>query len=233
MSCDGSPQHQHVIGKVHGINRSEHAAKYPNRLVDHILRNSSKSSSFSHIHVLTSTDLMDDCYRADHLIRLIEADSVSQSVGQDLYAVEEDEPSQLPEGGEDGKELSEKISSLPLERNISLENLVRRAHCGLGHVSNERLASILEHAKARPEAIQIVKKLVCSTCLQHKRVDGPRKGAPPKNLAPNQVVGVDTVWLQGYCQSGKLKMALNCVCWLVYRFSTHDTSGADHNLKWS
>jgi hypothetical protein len=160
----------------------------------------------------------------------IEADVADQPLVQDINAVEEE---QLPlplESGEDPAEPPGEVRSLPLEKSMSLENLVRRAHCGLGHIGNERLASILRHAKARPEAIQIAKKLVCSVCLQHKRVDGARKGAPPRNLAPNQIVGVDTVWLPGYHQSGKLKMALNCVCWstrfqLMIPLSDHTPHG--------
>lgn len=86
------------------------------------------------------------------------------------------------------------------------------------------MASILRHAKARPETIQIAKKLVCSVCLQHKRVDGARKGAPPRNLSPNQIVDVDTVWLPGDNQSIK-KNGLE-LCLLAHSFSVDDfTSG--------
>ena len=160
----------------------------------------------------------------------IEADVADQPLVQDLQAVEEE---QLPlplESGDNPAESPGEVRSLPLEESMSLENLVRRAHCGLGHIGNERLASILRHAKARPEAIQIAKKLVCSVCLQHKRVDGARKGAPPRNLDSNQIVGVDTVWLPGYHQSGKLKTALTCVCWstrfqLMIPLSDHTPHG--------
>ena len=230
VTCDGSHTHQHIIGQSKGKNRSEQAARYPNRLVDRILKLYQQSNQYSHIHVLSLEKLLEECHRTDHLMQQIEADVADQPLVQDINAVEEEQLSLPLESGEDPAEPPGEVRSLPLEKSMSLENLVRRAHCGLGHIGNERLASILRHAKARPEAIQIAKKLVCSVCLQHKRVDGARKGAPPRNLAPNQIVGVDTVWLPGYHQSGKLKMALNCVCWstrfqLMIPLSDHTPHG--------
>lgn len=76
----------------------------------------------------------------------IEADVADQPLVQDLQAVEEE---QLPlplESGDNPAESPGEVRSLPLEKSMSLENLVRRAHCGLGHIGNERLASILRHA---------------------------------------------------------------------------------------
>eukprot|EP00438_Fugacium_kawagutii_P017712 Skav207315 [mRNA] locus=scaffold2296:325139:333057:+ [translate_table: standard] len=121
--------------------------------------------------------------------------------------------------------------ALPLERPLSLESLVRRAHNGMGHISNSRLVSILKTANASDEAIKIAKTLHCPTCEQHKHIDGARKAAPPKNYKPNQVVGVDTVWLPGLEPNKKLKMALNCICWstrfqLMIPLQDHTPAGA-------
>lgn len=69
----------------------------------------------------------------------IEADVADQPLVQDIHAMEEE---QLPlplESGEDPTAPSGEVRSLPLEKSMSLENLVRRAHCGLGHIGNERL----------------------------------------------------------------------------------------------
>ena len=135
------------------------------------------------------------------------------------------EQEELPENPEvPGKDL-------PLERAPGLEQLVHRAHRGLGHVGNERLASILKHAGAKEDAIRIAKKLVCPICVQHKRVDGARQAAPPRRLQPNQIVGVDTVWLPGVQPGGKLKMALNIICWssrfqLMIPLKSHTPTGA-------
>ena len=118
------------------------------------------------------------------------------------------QPEQLggePAGHQDGGR------PLPRERPFSMEQLVRRAHEGLGHPGNEKLARILKGAGANERAIQYAKQMVCSTCQRHQQVRPPRAAAPPKELPVNHTVGVDTVWLPTH--RGKQKMALNVVCW--------------------
>lgn len=233
--CDGSHEHQHILGSFNGIQRSTHAAKYPRKILDTILSCYAKSLHLdsSELHLTDSSELLNASYRIDTLWHHM-SDGVASS---QLLSMEElaDGEDQLPEGlspeleqlpGEhlrgsalpvdqemEDPENPQPGKALPLERPASLEQLVRRAHCGLGHVGNERLASILKHAGAHEDAIKLAKKLVCPTCVQHKRVDGARQAAPPRKLQPNQVVGVDTVWLPGIEPGGKLKMALNCICW--------------------
>ena len=100
---------------------------------------------------------------------------------------------------------------LPRERPFSTEQLVRRAHEGLGHPGNEKLARIWKGAGASDKAIQIAKKIECAVCHRHQQVRPPRAAAPPKELPVNHTIGVDTVWLPTH--RGKQKMALNVVCW--------------------
>ena len=100
---------------------------------------------------------------------------------------------------------------LPRERPFTTEQLVRRAHEGLGHPGNEKLARILKSAGANDQAIQIAKNIQCSVCQRHQQVRPPRAAAPPKELPVNHTVGVDTVWLPTH--RGKQRMALNVVCW--------------------
>ena len=99
---------------------------------------------------------------------------------------------------------------LPRERPFGLPMLIRRAHEGLGHPGNERLARILKAARASPEAIQMAKDFHCSVCEQAQKVKPARAAAPPKELQVNNVVGVDTIYFPSW--DGKKRMALNIVC---------------------
>eukprot|EP00435_Cladocopium_sp_Y103_P007762 s2900_g2.t1 len=237
-----------------GIQRSTHAAKYPRKILDTILSCYAKSISetVSEIHVTESTELLNASHRIDAIWHHMEEDSAPlQVLAMEASAGEEpdllpeglldgpdpvpggpdQEPGLLPEPDEADLAAESTGKALPLERPSSLEQLVRRAHCGLGHVGNERLASILKHAGAHADAIKIAKNLVCPTCIHHKRVDGARQAAPPRKLQPNQIVGVDTVWLPGIEPGGKLKMALNCICWntrfqLMIPLKSHTPSSA-------
>eukprot|EP00435_Cladocopium_sp_Y103_P036219 s2710_g9.t1 len=118
--------------------------------------------------------------------------------------------SEQEEGSDQGDEHG---SWLPREKPFSVEQLVRRAHCGLGHIANDRLARILQQAGARKEAVDYAKSLHCDICLRHRHTAPPRAAAPPKELRPNQIIGVDTVYLPGIQPGGKLKMALNFLDW--------------------
>lgn len=102
---------------------------------------------------------------------------------------------------------------LPRERPMSMRQLVRRTHCGLRHIGNAKLARIFQGAGARCKAVEFAKTMVCDTCIKHNRVATARSVAPPKELQPNQVVGMDTIYIPGPEPGGKLKMALNLVDW--------------------
>ena len=118
---------------------------------------------------------------------------------------EHEQPQHLPEEpGQPGR-------LLPRERPFSTEQLVKRAHEGLGHPNNEKLARILRGAGANDNAIKLAKGLRCDVCQRHQQVRPPRAAAPPKELPVNHTIGVDTVWLPTH--RGKQKMALNVVCW--------------------
>ena len=213
--CDKSHEHQQTLGNYGGISRSSKAARYPSKLVCAILKAYAESLKEHIVHHYTVEDLMDDCHEIDYIWNEVEKPYDFEPMATEILANEEIQDK--PDSQEPDMELEEneddKHHPLPLEKPLSLESLVRRAHTGMGHVSNERLAGILKKANASPEAIKIAKKLHCSTCEHHKRVDSARRAAPPRNYKPNQVVGVDTVWLPGIEPNGKKKMALNCICW--------------------
>ena len=118
------------------------------------------------------------------------------------------DPNEAPEDEDTAEELHR---HLPRERPFSVAALVRRAHEGLGHPGNERLARILKDAKASTEAINLAKNLTCSVCEKHAATRPARRAAPPKQLHVNQIVGVDTIYLPDH--GGKRRMALNIVDW--------------------
>ena len=120
-------------------------------------------------------------------------------------------PAVLPGHDADQRDDSERGGRLPRERPFSVAQLVRRAHEGLGHPGNDRLVRILKNAKASEEAVRLARNLKCSVCQQHAAVHPARRGAPPKQLHVNEIVGVDTVFLPFL--EGKTRMALNIVDW--------------------
>ena len=142
--------------------------------------------------------------------------SVDEKASAEIYAAEEEDvPDEDAENGllpgEDEGESSGRSNYLPREKPFTVEQLVRRAHNGLGHPSNDRLARILKSAGAKDEAITVAKKLRCSTCEQHRATRPARQAAPPKELGTNEIVGVDTIYATH--PSGKRKMCLNLVDW--------------------
>eukprot|EP00435_Cladocopium_sp_Y103_P075487 s90_g58.t1 len=133
----------------------------------------------------------------------------------ETMAADEESVEASPDGEQEEmeEERPEDQPWLPRERPLSVEQLVRRAHCGLGHIANPRLARILQQAGARKEAVDYAKTLQCDVCLRHKHTAPPRAAAPPRELMPNQIIGVDTIYLPGLIPGGKTKMALNILDW--------------------
>lgn len=135
-------------------------------------------------------------------------------VTEEIYANEEVGEEGLEEiEDEEEKEEEELVRPLPREQPMSLQHLVRRAHCGLGHPGNEKLVRILKQAKASEEAIKIARGLQCPTCQRHQKTRPPRAGAPPRELVANQILGVDSVWLPGIDPRGQCKLAVNMIDW--------------------
>ena len=224
--CTGDHEHQQTIGSHKGKSRAALAAKYPERLVRAVLKAYAQSlEEPTEIYHFDMEDLISECLSMDQLWSELETKDISDtaevlavdqtndnSAIADIINAPTDDEGEAEREGE-LQEAEQSHRPLPLERPMSLESLVRRAHNGMGHVSNLRLAGILKKANASDEAIKIAKNLKCPTCEHHKHVDGARKAAPPRNYKPNQLVGVDTVWLPGIEPNGKRKMALNCICW--------------------
>lgn len=223
--CDGSHEHQPILGAGKGGNRSRLAQHYPPKLVDTILDayRRSISNSVAEIHHVTEQELYQESYFTEEII------TNQVLLGEQV----EDEPSppnpeeRVEERVEDP---DEPYRYLPRERPLSLEQLVRRAHCGLGHPGNDKLARILKSANASDAAVKIAKELHCPTCHQHQHTKPARQAAPPRELQVNELVGLDTIWAPGPVQNGKTKMCLNIVDWaskfqLVIPLKDHTPSG--------
>ena len=125
----------------------------------------------------------------------------------------------------------EKYQPLPRESAWTVSQLVKRAHNGLGHPGNDRLVRILKDAKASEEAIRCARNLTCPICQKHQAIRPCRSAAPPKELQFNEVIGIDTLWLQGLSPSSRGKMALNIVDWstrfqMILPLKDHTPQGA-------
>ena len=209
QQCDGSHQHIPVLGSCKGESRSTQAQRYPDALVDAILQG--YQQGLNHPKKEITWLGLRDCRELDERTRS------RQDQWTWLNQNEHEVHAQQEESEENGEEEEEEVDSrlgkayLPRERPFSTEQLVRRAHEGLGHPGNDRLARILQSASASRKAIECAKNLVCATCRQHQLVRPPRAAAPPKELPPNHTIGVDTIWLP--TPGKKRRMALNIVCW--------------------
>ena len=208
--CDGNHRHELVLGSNQGGSRAAQAQHYPDQLIDEILKG--------------YTDYLGDEQKVNYveypaILRQIETEQQrEQRVGREVLAVEEIEPRSQDEPmvGNQGRpddmpDIEESIKRLPRERAFSMEHLVRRAHEGLGHPGNDRLARILKSAGARKEAVDYAKQLQCAVCDQHRKTRAPRQAAPPRELHVNSIVGADTVYLPTWDK--KTRPALNIVCW--------------------
>eukprot|EP00435_Cladocopium_sp_Y103_P061731 s325_g23.t1 len=95
-------------------------------------------------------------------------------------APEELETSEETKDGEDAEEeQKDKYVYLPREKPkpFSLPQLVKRAHDGLGHPSNDRLVRILRHAGASNEAIKVAREHKCAVRARQEKVKPPRPAA--------------------------------------------------------
>ena len=230
--------HQPVLGQHDRELRSRRAQRYPVELVRAILKGYRQHldlgpQEIRWLHYETLRGDIEcnnwwiqqleiaDAEEMDQYIKKVIADEIANAEKEDteeimvtdeLYAAEDENAevggaeNEEPEGNRDEAE-----RYLPRERPFTVEQLVRRAHNGLGHPSNERLARILKSAGAKEEAVIAAKQLKCSVCEQHRPVRPARQAAPPKELGTNEIVGVDTVYVEH--PSGKRKMCLNIVDW--------------------
>ena len=208
-TCNREHRHAHILGNDAGGSRSAQAQHYPKELVMAILQGyrDHLQQPAQEVH-WTRGQRLQDHERGYHQFYL----NVMMTEELDVEKPEDQGHSEDKEQEfEDSVDIDEEVRALPRERPFSVEQLVRKAHEGMGHPGNDRLVSILKAAKASPEAIKIARELHCSVCHQHQHTRTPRPAAPPKELKLNSVVGIDTLYLPTW--EGKHRAALNIVDW--------------------
>ena len=206
--CDHQHEHSQILGNEQGQPRSRRAQVYPAQLIQAIIAGYKKhiKDEFLYVEFTNINHLAEDLHRRKRL-----ASELHHRDGEtEVLAVNAEAEGDIVEH-EAMEDEAEKYQWMPRERPFSLKSLVKRAHDGLGHPSNERLARILKGARASEEAITMAKNLECECCRRHQLTKAPRAAAPPRHYHVNQVVGVDTVWLPTPFK--KQRMALNIVCW--------------------
>ena len=121
---------------------------------------------------MSCSDLLHECYMMDVQIAEMFHEKISEGhengegcengiMSNETEEMDEDRSPEIPVG--------ESVRRyLPGERPNQMEALVRRAHRGLGHIGNERLARILKGPHSSPEAVEYAKRLECDVCQDTK-----------------------------------------------------------------
>ena len=202
VKCDGTHEHDMIIGKDGSENKSTQAQRYPAGLVQAIIKGYKKQirEELLRVEFCRIDHLLQDCLHlqriqnelvpTEHLISDFDImtaehetdeeheDSKNDEMPDDEEISEEPETVEEPGGETEGAE-NPKYTYLPRERPFSLPQLVKRAHDGLGHPANDRLVRILRHAGASQEAIRLAREHKCAVCARHEKVKPPRPAAPP------------------------------------------------------
>ena len=209
--------HTLVLGSSGGRSRASQAQIYPKPLITAILEGYRDETQYKRQQPVTEPVQwmnMADCFQFEERLRQYESlwNWFVQEHHEEPHSIQALEEKEEKEDDEEKTEEGKKwLPRQPRERPFSTEQLVRRAHEGLGHPGNDRLARILQGAGASKKAVERAKNLTCSIRQKHQLVRPPRAAAPPKELPPNHTIGVDTIWLPTHGK--KRRMALNIVCW--------------------
>ena len=184
--CPRDHEHQQIIGKdkITGKNFSTLAQRYPDELVQVILKTYAERLSVRDLNFVTHQEVISDNEKLDLHFLL-----GGYPEPHELHPIDlEDE-----EGEEVAKE-DEK--SFPGTHPLSLEALVKRAHEGLGHPGKERFLRILKYSKASKKVMDIAKAMRCTVCERSVRPKSSRTAAPPREVGLNEVVGCDSIIIQ-------------------------------------
>ena len=232
LQCSNDHEHSHIIGSDEGGKISAQSQKYPQGLIDKVLKAYGKNTGDEAIITKATEKISEDREFDTHYAEDLkgkqrrdqgadledwEIDLPDEDEDLEIFDVDNDDEEAAAEVKEEKEDKTdetdehEKSKAFPGSHPMSLERLVKRAHEGLGHPSKERFLRILKHAKAEKKVLDIAKNLSCSTCERHKLTRPTRQAAPPRELGVNEYVGVDSVWLPTHLK--KPKIALNIVDW--------------------
>ena len=91
------------------------------------------------------------------------------------------------------------FSNFPGMRAVTLQQMIRRAHEGVGYPEHSRFIRIPQLSRESDEVLEAARAFRCSTCAAYKIPEAARRGAPPREeLFINEWVGVDTVHLHDH-----------------------------------
>ena len=102
-------------------------------------------------------------------------------------------------------------SPMKAEGRRRVELALKKLHVNLGHASVADMLRILQHHRAQPEVLELVKAFSCDICKANSAPKAVKDSAPPRDLAPLRYIGLDVKWLPTWKKDYKIK-ALNIVC---------------------
>eukprot|EP00435_Cladocopium_sp_Y103_P018859 s2377_g4.t1 len=102
-------------------------------------------------------------------------------------------------------------SPMKSEGRRRVELAIKKLHVNLGHCSNADMLRILQHHRAQPEVLEMVKAFSCDICKANSAPKAVKDSAPPRDLAPLRYIGLDVKWLPTWKKDYKIR-ALNIVC---------------------
>eukprot|EP00435_Cladocopium_sp_Y103_P051560 s1160_g16.t1 len=102
-------------------------------------------------------------------------------------------------------------SPIKSEGRRRVEQAIRKMHINLGNASVADMLRILQHHRAQPEVLELVKAFSCDICQANRAPKAVKDSAPPRDLAPLRYIGLDVKWLPTWKKDYKIK-ALNVVC---------------------
>ena len=137
QTCNGSHEHELILGSDAGGSRSRQAQRYPQALIDTILKAYRKQLSKMNLAVrfFDSQLLAREQQVYYNFLTEMQYQPEYDNIEPEILAVEREERGDnIPEEGDNIDEDEEQIyKRLPREKPFSLKQLVRRAHEGLGH----------------------------------------------------------------------------------------------------
>eukprot|EP00435_Cladocopium_sp_Y103_P011900 s3832_g3.t1 len=102
-------------------------------------------------------------------------------------------------------------SPLKAEGRRRVELAIKKMHVNLGQASVADMLRILQHHRAEPEVLELVKAFSCDICQANRAPKAVKDSTPPKDLAPLRYIGLDVKWLPTWKKDYKIR-ALNIVC---------------------
>ena len=171
MLCDGSHDHEHVIGG----NTARLAGRYPPDLAKAFVRGLERQFEDE------GNEVFDTCFEAN-------AAEAGPELGDDAP------PMDLADPYEEAFDLTDDVPFPDtVQPTKAQKQAVLRLHQNTGHRSPLRLAKALAIAGACPEVIKAAKELKCETCVENRRPASHRPASLPKPRHFGDQVHVDLV----------------------------------------